>query len=130
MPAENLRTILASLSATIHVSDEAPGVVRLDLLSVPEQLRGRGCARDALTRISEWADETGTVIVLTATFALGAHIQRLVALYMSYRFVPIEVTTTHEVRMCRSPLVLVPATLPTTVAPQPDEAMQEPTPER
>lgn len=83
--------------------------MRLDLLSVPEELRGRGCARDALTHITRWADETGTVIVLTATFALGAHIQRLVALYMSFRFAPIEVTGTHEVRMRRAPLVLVPA---------------------
>lgn len=111
MSAEDLRTAVSSLSTTVHVSDEAPGVVRLDLLSVPEDLRGRGCARDALAHITGWADATATVIVLTATYGLGADIQRLVLLYMGFGFVPQEITKLQEVRMRRDPRALVTATL-------------------
>lgn len=126
MPAEELRVITASLSATIHVSDEAPGVVRLDLLSVPDDLRGRGCAREALEQITQWADETGSAIVLTATYALGANIPRLLNLYMRHGFTPIEVTELHEVRMLRQPRVLT--AVPLREAPRilPPEEAEEP----
>lgn len=102
-------TVVASLSTIVHASDEADAVVRIDLLSVPEELRGRGCARDALTQISQWADETGTALVLTATYGLGANITRLVALYMEHGFTPVEITALQEVRMRRDPLALIPA---------------------
>lgn len=109
MSAEELRSVAASLTATIHVTDVAPGVVSLDLLAVPEDARGRGHARDALTAIAEWADRTGTAVLVTATFGLGADIRRLVVLYVSFGFRPTEVTTLCEVRMRREPLSLVPA---------------------
>ena len=112
MPAESLRSVIASMSATVHVSDEEPGVVRLDLLLVPEELRGRGCARDALSHIADWADENATVIVLTATFALGATLRRLLSLYIEYGFIPVEMTPLYEVPMRREPRALIPTMLP------------------
>lgn len=117
MPAENLRAILASLSTTVHISDVDPGVVRLDLILVPEELRGRGCARDALAQITQWADESGTIVVLTATFALGASLPRLVELYMGFGFIPLGMTELYEVPMRREPRVLVPAIALDTLPP-------------
>ena len=109
MSAADLRPVVASLSTIVHASDEADAVVRIDLLFVPEEIRGRGCARDALTQIAQWADETGTALVLTATYGLGANITRLVALYMQHGFTVVEITDLNEVRMRRDPLALVPA---------------------
>lgn len=111
MPAAELLAVVASLSATVHATDVEPGVVRLDLLDVPEERRGHGLARDALALITRWADETSTSIVLTATYGLGADIARLLMLFLSYGFVPVEATPLHEVRMRREPFALVPARL-------------------
>lgn len=111
--ADDLRHVVAQLCATVHVSDVEPGVVRMDLISVPEELRGNGFARQALACVCSWADETGTVVLLTATYGLGADVRRLVLLYMAYRFLPVEVTALHEVRMRRTPLALVPAHIAT-----------------
>lgn len=111
MSADHLRRAVASLSTTIHVSDDSPGVVRIDLISVPEELRGRGCARDALGQIAQWADETATQMVLTATYGLGADITRLVHLYMTFGFTPTDLTPLGEVRMRRDPHALVPASV-------------------
>jgi len=103
MPAEALRRELASLSATVHVSDTDSGVVSVDLLSVPAELRGRGCAHAALDAIAEWADRTATTLTLTATYALGANVKGLLALYTRHGFTPTELLETREVRMRRTP---------------------------
>ena len=126
MPAENLRTILASLSTTVHISDVEPGIVRLDLISVPEELREQGCARDALAQIAQWADETATIVVLTATFALGANLRRLIELYMSVGFTPVEMTPLYEVPMRREPRAQVPALIPEGPRPAAHQELTEP----
>jgi GNAT superfamily N-acetyltransferase len=70
----------------VHVSDAGLGVVSLDLIAVPADLRGRGCARQALSEVAAWADEVGAVVLLSATSMLGANITRLVGLYGEYGF--------------------------------------------
>lgn len=103
MPAEELRRELASLSTTVHVSDVEAGVVNIDLISVPAELRGRGCATDALTRITGWADRTGTTLTLTATYSLGSNVKRLLGLYKRHGFTPTVLLPTREVQMRRTP---------------------------
>lgn len=83
-----LRRHLASLSATLHISDVTPGVISIDLILVAAELRGRGCARRALEVVIAWADEAQVTVLLTATPAFGASVARLVRLYSSFGFTP------------------------------------------
>lgn len=99
--APDLLAVVASLSATVHAHDQGDGTVHIDLLSVPADLRGRGCARQALDTITVWADTSQVTLTLTATSALGSSVRRLLALYREYGFAPTSMNNAGEVSMRR-----------------------------
>jgi GNAT superfamily N-acetyltransferase len=103
MSASDLLRSVASLSAIVHASDRPDGSVRIDLISVPREIRGRGCARQALAEIAAWADASGTELSLTATSALGSNVPRLLGLYADYGFVPTGLNRGGDAKMRRSP---------------------------
>ncbi|WP_018185907.1 GNAT family N-acetyltransferase [Microbacterium sp. 77mftsu3.1] len=104
MPLEDLRRELASLSGTVHLSrDDYSGAVSIDLISVPADLRGRGCARQALDIITAWADRHDETITLEATPNFGSDIRRLIGLYSRYGFAIVCTVGRTDVAMERTP---------------------------
>jgi len=103
MPLDDLRSELASLSTTVHLSRDHDGTVSIDLISVPADLRGRGCAQQVLDIITAWADRHGETVTLEATPNFGSDIRRLIGLYGRYGFVLVRAVGRTDVLMERTP---------------------------
>lgn len=72
--------------AQATIVSRTDGVITVDRIFIPDELRGRGHARRAMEALTAWADEHGYTLALTPTSEWGASKARLEKFYGAFGF--------------------------------------------
>ena len=75
------------LGIELRIYDNTKGILTLDKIVVPEDLRGRGVGSKAMKKIIKYADQNNKTIALTPSTDFGGNKSKLTKFYKSFGFV-------------------------------------------